>query len=310
MGNRIVYLGCPLQHMISNISVNVYHHLNDQSDIVINILDYFPNLKQGLCYETCFYRVRNAYFKLISTLKSDEIINLVKKSFGSDIMMSGDKSINTYQYHKLIDNDFNPDSYGIETMNNFRKYNIHDNISDENINKALLINEDNMADELLAAIDLINPSNELLLFDILHALSYSHTRDNLLINLLLKDNRIKLYVAIIISNKELVCDFLKIFDPRDHNNTAFFLSIQVFDKHKSLSDKICSLNDKNCSSDDKICSLEDNFKSNTFNITNIIRNDIIIRNWYEKQVLINEIDPVIGPSSIPDNLQKYIRQLI
>lgn len=43
---------------------------------------------------------------------------------------------------------------------------------------------------------------------------------------------------------------------------------------------------------------------------NEIKEFVIKQNWIEKQVLINNIEPLIGPSDIPNNIFDYMRQFI
>jgi len=91
-----------------------------------------------------------------------------------------------------------------------------------------------------------------------------------------KDDNINLLYAIIKSDYDLVCNCLKVIDPRWYNNEYYFVALQM----------------------------------NNEKIIDLIRNTIIINTWLENQVFINGFEQLIGITSSYLDITKYMKNNI
>lgn len=275
MGNDLVRLGPPLQYLISKIAINLHCPLN--SNIIINLIDYFPHLKKGLCYDPVFHRLKNIYFKIRKDITPYDSKQL-KEAFGN-ILMSNNNPIDTYQHYASIDPSFDPDSYGMSIIEVLMKYNIqfipYGEYPDE---LDPIRNEVWLSEQLISVMERLNYPEPISLVDfvsLVQELNFENFQD-----LLLEDSRIKLSVAIIMSDESLVRKFLLEIDSRDNYYNAYFIALHMRDR-KPASE-----------------------------ILNIVKYNILIRNWHEKQVLIQALDPIIGTSEVSVDLLSYMRKLL
>lgn len=313
---NITYLGEPLRYIVNNIQINVY-----QGNTVINLIDYFPLIKQGYNYKDELSYLLNAYILFKHRNPSD--INILNEAFGGQIPVefynnhpgwifesipikenqdylqgkitpifsqipidqaveSGiiNNNINTYQYVQMLHNNFDPANYQISDLdylifdNQYSKYHMPE------LNEYLKDNVDQLTAEKTLATDIYSIAEaepefteNISLIDIINV-ALNKGLDHLL-DTLSQDDRIKLYFAIIREDTDAVIKYLQELDPRYDNNEAYNLAKEIGNQE----------------------------------IIDSIYNNIIERNWYEKQVLTLGIESVIERASdIPTNLQRYIRK--
>lgn len=285
------YIGAPLRYVFNNISIETYQGLT-----VVNLMDYFPLLKQGYCYKKTSDMMLKTYIDILGpSLEYDEIIN---KAFNDDIpvelyfntrtyKLMPSKSvpiyINTIQNAKRLNPNFGLNNvinidYLIEKLSSFNILNtVH--TSDE-INAYMQEKDtiDRMIIEYRLSVEIYDYISQnivktripldTLVFECIHN-NYKH-----LLNELEYDNRIKLYVAIIMGEIDLVAIHLHDIDPRNDNNEAYRLANKLGDQ----------------------------------NMIAVIRDSIIKRNWLEAQVFESRILSLEGESDLPHVLRMYSRR--
>ena len=296
--SRIVTLGPPLLYLVSHLRLYVNYSAHNPRDknMNFNLMELLPRLKSGICDQRTIYSILRAYKNLNNKIKLSKV-NIFKDSFAGDIMISDSVQYNTYNYLSMINPEFNPKNYKLEDV-------IKCNIYDTNYHNE---NAYNLIDEYILAYGITDATTALKLsqsnfYGLPDMLTLGYLIEDLLTNYndeaacqLYNNNKIKLYVAII-ETAQNVKEYLNTIDPRDDNNNAFYLAkyilSAIIDSHKE------EVGSKWSGDDDMI------------GIVNILTDNIIIRNWYEKQVLSVNIESILGPSDIPDNLHLYIRQLL
>src|SRR5436189_4860900 len=77
--NNVIYFGESLQYIFNHITINI-----KISDIIINLLDYLPRLKQGFSTISSLRTILSTYIKFYGIDKI-ESIDVFEKAFGSDI---------------------------------------------------------------------------------------------------------------------------------------------------------------------------------------------------------------------------------
>lgn len=282
----MIYLGPALQYIISKINIEVCYsyHVPMQKQLVINLVDYLPTLKSGLCQEGTLFHILNTYINLMNKSHPSQI-DIFNDAFGGDIKIGGATDINTFQFRIKMDPTFDADHYDYTVLTDLIRYNFHESedlIKEENISS--LTNESNIASQIYVmfrhgySLDILK--------ELINELTFRYDTDELL-DQLQNDSKFKLYTAIIRFDEERIVECLKTSDPRNDDNNALYLVDDILLK--------CAI-DQDCNTMKKIL--------------NLIRNDIITRNWHEKQVLIKNIELLIGFSDIPDNLYNYMKILL
>lgn len=334
---NFVYLGAPLRYIISNISFKVY-----QGHTIIDLLDYLPLLKHGYCHIKTirnilmayaditnngylynievfneafggnipieFYNIQSKQIKLnIENNPSVAIFEAIPidkfqqfkeghielKSTKIPIQEAIDRGliadyINTYQYEKLndpyfdIENyDLDPDNYDVYNFffRSFIENNIYtiydlEQLKQYSRNNTVTIWGElsiskNIANLMVEMVD-INKQLPFKFKDVIHACQ--EFKSTSLVDKFKNDNRLKLYYAIIIGKYEDVIKYLKEVDPRDDNSEAYRLAME------------------------------------SINIIVAIKDNIIEKNWYQKEAFVSGVESIVGPSNIPTELQKSIRK--
>ncbi len=284
MDDHAIYLCDKLQDWVNQINLKFTY----KNYITIDLWDYFPLLKQGKCYRSTF----------------NYLVNI------SEILCT-DKSSSKFRCQLLVDKvGFHPLDHSLNNKDNII------NKLDKKIIQELIIERLHIY-ELCNCFDYMqvyqnnfimrnesyNQLCQLLIsFERIHViLGTNKFNENdkclSLFEKLLSNQIIKLIFCI------LACDEIKIssclntekIDPRCHNNVLYLLSIDqnidmirliTFSKPKEQT----SLVVKN-------------------KISNMIRDIVIKRNWYERQVLTNSFELLIGLSEIPDNIFLHMNML-
>lgn len=349
--NPLIYLGKPLQHIVDNISFNVR-----RGNIIVDLMDYFPSLKQGYClYDTIDFMIKN-YMELINqynagnievfndafganipteffntnpgwTFESIPIIERRKDAINTECIFDNvplcehrkdaiyqgwtlenmpfsehvkdntkwklskipiqeavDRKlvlhqINTYEYIKMNAPHFDPENYGVDMLEDL----IFDNYYNKYQMPVLIVYHQNKKSKYQFALEcelaleissiLYTMREPIDLVTLVNFITDNNGYDQLN-NKLSTDDRIKLYYEIIKKDSVMVEKYLLEIDPRYNNNASYHLALEIGDKV----------------------------------IINMIKDNIIKRNWLDKQVFITNIVPLIGDSDIPGILQPYSRR--
>ena len=283
---RIVSLRAPLLYLVSHLSLDVNYsgHTPLNENMNFNLMELLPRLKSGICDERTIYSIMAAYINL--NYKTNLTQNKIfREAFVGHIMVSDTTPYNTYQYLSMTYFDFDPKNC---TMADVIKCNIYDTNYDDKIANDLI-------DEYILAYGIKDATIALKssvsnFYGVPDILTLGYLIEDLLVNYndeaasqLYNNNKLKLYVAIISGGRKFIKEYLYNIDPRDDDNNALYLARYILSK----------------SEDDTMTE-----------IVKILMNNILMRNWCEKQVLIINIDPLVGSSDVPDTLHLYIRQLL
>lgn len=313
----ITYLGDSLRYLVKNIKINVY-----QGNININLIDYFPLLKEGYNYRDTIDLILIAF--ALSQHKNPSDISIFNEAFGDEIPITYYNKnrgfifnpisidqlqnyqlgkitptfsrfpiaeaiernivpsyINTYQYFELINGNFDPKNFHIDTIeqltfeNLISKYDMPELSSYIKISGVMegLIKESKLANNICSIIE-SNPNltDDISLIDIVN-IALDHTGVGLL-EKISQDTRIKLYYAIIINDLYLVNQYLNEIDPRNNRGEAYKLARKIGNQ----------------------------------SIIDSIHDNIIKRNWHEEQALTKIIQPLIGLSDLPNTIYRYINK--
>jgi hypothetical protein len=291
----VVCLGEPLKYFVDNIQFNISH-----CDETINLLDNFSMLKQGYALEDSLgtmmiihnkiNKLQDQQNKQFST--SNKIMidafgagipaqYFISKKHGKILMSKAmnlglvPSMINTFDTIRMSNTDFNHEKFGVYYFQNILSLNIDSN----NIELIELIKNKDFTEKLIYEYELIseifivitiNPTIDLIE---LLKISILHNYDTLL-DYLVKNKYIKLLYDILIrDNNSLISSLLDV-DPRDYNYEAYHLCLET---------------------------------KNDIGIE-LIRKNIIERNWFEKQVFSTNINYVYGQESdLPDNILLHHR---
>jgi len=339
----VAILGGPLRHIVSNISIKVY-----QGNTTIDLMGYFELLKTGrsndiivkdliLCYCKLLGKDNFANVDIINEAFAQYQIEFVqthpgyifeplsensyqdwcKGSVKSDLSKITTNEaierglmtdhISTYSYQKHLYPDFDPTNYGEAEIMNLIHHNLYSkfNIPDyvylsNNIAFMNLLSEEQemITDDMNILLDsnlpnMFQKENKFYLRDVVEILD---SNTNQLLTKLSSDIKIMLYVAIININLIGVSELIYEIDPRIDNNHSYHLALEISE----------DLQDYHNNNDDD----NDHNLVNIDCILNMIKDEIIIRNWYEKEVLTEGIDRSLGYiNDIGSNLYQYTRKL-
>lgn len=275
-----------LLHFVNNAQMNIIH-----GNEVINILDFLPILNHGYCKKTMSTTLLILYCKM-NGLYNEQMIepdDLMIKSFGSDIpshyylneklMCEAvneniiSQQLNTFDVIKLYKN-LNYESFPIGYLQSICSLNFDEKNMEELV-KDKLDYEFHLLDEIAMMINYFSDNH--LKFNLIEILQYliPNKRLNLLLDQLIQNKYIKLLYNILICNDEQIKELLLHVDPRDYNNEAYNLALEIN------------------------------------NGSELIKQNIIERNLYEKRVFTDNINSIIGEESdLPDNLLLYLKSII
>lgn len=263
-GNN-VYVGKPITYFLSNAHINLV-----DGNIVINFLDYFPLLKSGIGkYDTVENLVNIGYEY------NDELFG---KSFEGDIPAEYvdtnagkirwevavdrklmEKPLNTYD---IIEHDGK--EYDLENILYYNTFS-NDVVNKYAAKKQKEIDIENHLEQQLSIF--LSEIEEPKVIPLGVFLKQAHRAD---IQPLLNDDKIKLYIAIILDDIDLVTQFLKDIDPRLNNHEAYHLAV----RHGNPE------------------------------MIELIKQNIIGRDWYERQMF----NSVFQPYGVHRDLNNYYRQ--
>lgn len=258
-----VHLGPPLIYMLSKMKIPII-----QGNTVVNLLDYMSILKQGFTNYNIIENIIEDYANLHG-IHAEPLFN---EAFGghisatyvptnvSKISMAIASDLNTYDLIKYLDEEDDVLSYNVissPTVNHYIK-------THQLQNK---IKKEQQLEQVLSIL-LFSGKYEgfIPLEDYVKAIDHPDT-----IQILLNDDRINLYVAIILNDILKVKLLLLSFDPR-------------FDQHESY----------------KLA-----LKYGNKNIIDMITENIISRNWYDQQVFYSNFDN----STVKDDLYHYYKNM-
>lgn len=266
---ELVHLGESLRYLINNIHIDVY-----QGTTVINLIDYLPLLKLG--YTT--YNELDNIMHIAEQLDPDEYDRIWKEAFAGNIpaefykkepgnvitmkeaVRKGllKKPLNSY---KLLGED-----------GDYIKHNSDNIHGDKELEKLSI--DDEFIDRISKEVDiiqiisvtlgyediednLIKEGVELKLFyDLMKKSGEGDNND--VVNILSTNDHFRLYIAIIAGNFTRVKNLLLTVDPRFDDNQAYVLAVEI----------------------------------GTKGIINLIKDQIIKDNWYEKQVYLANMENV------------------
>lgn len=293
-----MYLGAPLTYFFSEAAINIH-----QGPISINLLDYFPLLKQGYSYYGTATRMLYLYI-IVNGLVDDQdmimpddlfirsfddkisaefyIIDESEKISMTDAINTGliARPMNTLQVVKYINDDNIPTiDYNIEDIVKCNSYIIrntpkllpylhNDNLMNHMRREYNISDIQQIAKVIYNNLDLTKDLNLKIL------LQFFNSENQDIFDILLNDDRIKLLCAIIIQDIELIEDFLFEVDARNNDNYAYYLAIE-----------------------------EGNAE-----ITEMIRKSIMERNWYDDQVLHHGFESVIGIHNPAHDIRNYMKK--
>lgn len=292
-----------LLYFVNNAQMNIIH-----CDEVINIFDFFPILKQGYCKKTILTTLLVLYCK-INELYDNQMIkpdDLMIRAFGSEISSHYyldrklmceavneniiSQQLNTFDVIKWSRNFSHESFHAVHFQSlfvlNYDEKNIEELDKDELIYEfellkqvSTVINELIYGFELSKQISVNDISNNhlgsILKINLIEVLNIAiiHKLD-LLLNKLIHNNYTKLLYNILICNDEQIKELLLHVDPRDYNNEAYNLAFEI-------------------------------------NGSELIKQNIIERNLYEKRVFNDNINSIIGEESdLPDNLLLHLKSII
>ena len=303
--NEIIYLGEALQYFVNNAEIYIY-----QNNIkIINLMNYFPIVKRGFTTRRTIYNLLYIYEIYHFDQTSGIIIpdNLFMKAFGINIPaifyrltwkddpMTGvvideeifmqqalesrliSQPLNTFQVIELNDRLFNPtkiESYFLFDIADYNSYTLnYINEAEEILGNNELMNHIIIEKQLSDELSIIYGDNlEKLNF---HDFITSAMDNNIIniINHIVADPWIHLLIVIITEDIDAINNLLTYVDPRKNHNIAYKLSLTVGNQ----------------------------------DIINLLKNNIIQQTFYERQVLTEGFEPLIGPSNIPQTLYTYSR---
>lgn len=310
---EILHLGPALIYFFEHAEINIY-----QRNTNINLLDFFPSLREGYAFEDTIYNIFDIYVLLhdISTLNllqflSDDIFN---QAFNSNIpaekyiheSMDNNKSrsiismnhaieqglintaMNTYQviknseYSDMIFEN-NEDFLYTVYKSLIKSLNVNnDFVYNYEIDIQELVNESKLAQELLTIIKNITKNKKSVIINnnrtyrinfsefIFKAINAEDDYYNILY-VIRDDPWLYLLYCIIISDKDEVGDNFYLVDTRFNDYEAYHLAYGIGDPE----------------------------------IIELIRDDIIKRNWIETQAIRGSFEGLIGPSDIQQVLFPY-----
>jgi hypothetical protein len=288
-----VYLSTRLIFFLKCARMNVYYSFigSNRRDLIINLMDYFPTMRDGYALK---YAVLITLFNYVTMNNlavyprpSGCILDArLVKAFKLDI-------INFCDVDETETNPFNLSNSGY--VNQKLKLSFLNYIRDNHCVVAPLRNTMRITHESYLAQDLNRLfynlfQQEYLMFSApkpiismseLSTLNLQTlivlTRQNRTLYLrqqLSNDKRIKLFYAIIIQDTEMVREYVDEIDARNYGYEAYHLAL----------------------------------KSNR-EILDIVTKSIILRNWYEIQVLTSGIEKLVGRNNIPMIIHEYTRDL-
>jgi hypothetical protein len=267
-----VSLGKSLIYLINHINIPIV-----QGNTVINFMDYLPILKSGF---TTYNMLENMLYDYASIRQLDyKDIELFQNAFSmtaeyvdsniGKITMNAalnkkliEKPLTTYQLIDLFNGD--PDD-----LANLLYYNYISSSDSQVLNTFIkkLKNKITLEESYEQDISVLIADNEFTYIP-LEALVMA-MKD---VTILLNDDRIKLYVAIIIGNVDLVSLYIKTIDARMDNNQAYELAV----------------------------------KYGNNDIINLIKTDIINKNWYENEMF----NQGFGENYVKNDIKSYYRKYI
>ena len=281
----------PLLYFVNNAKMNIIH-----CNEVINVLDLFPMLKSGHCQRATittllilYCKMNGLYYKQM--IRPDELmIEAFDKEIPSHFYIDKklmceavneniiSKQLNTFDIIKLIlAENFNHESFHAVYLTSVCYLNSdQENVEDEI--KTNLAYEFELLSEIHTIITFISPNNlengpkidliEVLKIMILHKL-------DILLNELIKNKYIKLLYNILLCNDEKIKELLLYVDPRDYNNEAYHLALEIN------------------------------------NGSELIKQNIIERNLYEERVFNDNINFILGEKSdVTNNLLLHLRSIL
>ncbi len=269
---RNIYLGEPLQYIFNHMKINIA-----QGNTIVNYLDYMPILKTGFTTYNVLENMIGNYVKLSN--QSIEEIDLFNEAFGdmpaAYVMTNAGKiTMETAVKSKLVPSylstfdlmNLYPDD-NTELDYNF----IYNNVVDQHIEHYHLkknIKIEGQLEQILSLlINFYNLKNTVPLEDLVQ------NSNNVVLNVLLGDPRINMYVAIIVNDVSAVASLLSTFDVRKDNHEAYKLALK--------------------------------YKNN--DIINMIKNDIVSKNLYENEIFDIGFS---GYGTAKNDLQSYYRRYI
>lgn len=231
--NSILVLLDPLKDFFNKAQIIIYHN-----NVPINLIDSFPLVKEG-------YAMKCTLVNLIIIYCN---INKLKKSLTSvmadNLMIEALNDV--YTKIKLLDADFNPSSFPINSIYDIIRYGTntikYDNPQD-------VYSENLASDELRKIITrLISVKSSITLKEIF--INNSGYNSGFLNSCLFVNDWIMLIFCIITNNITIIKNILKRLDPRIYNNEAYHTAIE----------------------------------ENSKDIIKLIKDNIVKRNWIEQQV--------------------------
>ena len=253
--------------------------------ITVDFWDYFPLLKQGKCYRSTF-----SYLVKICEI------------------LCTDKSSNKSRYELLVDNvGFNPMNYRAFKENIVNELN-------EKITQELYIERLHIYELQSCFAFMVGNQNNFIIengsynqlcqllisFESIHIImgtdrfNENGKYESLLKKLL--SNQIIRLIGYVLQCDELNVNLcLNTIDPRVYNNVLYLLSID------QNIDMIELINNRRTKEQTSLVVKN--------NISNMIRDVSIKRNWLDKQVLINCFESLIGSSEIPNNIFVHMNKL-
>lgn len=296
-----VYLGEALIYFFNNVQLNIY-----QGNVPINLMNWFPLLKQGLADVGAFTMLFN--YTVMNGLRVGQLIipdDLFNKAFNSNIPASFyplyegwismneavekgfiPKALNTFQVIKIVHPEFKPESFDLTYIGDINSVNSCRNESITDLLKNQLSIEMSAAREIGNIMPVYTfqtrfaKSYKLTLekFIRLSIKMYEEKKEywshNYILQLMITDSWIYLMYAIIIEDIGLITELLIKVNPRIHNNEAYKLALKLRNPE----------------------------------IIEIIKSRAAELNWYETQVYTTGLEPIIGyPSTVPQTLLEYSR---
>ena len=255
--------------------IKLRYEWNDK--FYIDFMDYFPLLKQGITTKNTYYKVIAAYGIRNRYINNHEIRNGIRCK---SIIKVYEKYISKLEIFKILTDNFSEDLYSI-IMNNIPYSIIMNNIPysknkiiDENIDDDLL-NESNLANSLLATIDLafIDIEENEQLFKLIYSCN-PYSISSRIFNKALESPSIRLLSNVLYNNTE------------DMAIALYMDEIDLYIGYKDL----------------YLLAISKNY----LKIANMLKEMIIHKNLYIKHALINSFENLIGSSDIPDIIYDII----
>ena len=313
----IFYLGDALKYFFNHAEINIY-----QGNININLMNFFPLLKQGFTTKEMSWNVLVIYMIDNGLAHPTELYryipdNLINKVFNNGIpaliyadgnitMLMEDavkskiipEPMNTYEVFKNLNDTFDPAQFGMMTVEQMLDVNgvdldrtqypehyLNSNLITglsrelslirgisatfyEFVVKLLDLDPDANPDILgrITLKDFIITAKEIQTELQIHQIEIDDVINNLIL-----DPWIHLLYAIIIQDANLVRRTIKEIDPQKNNNEAYRLALEMGGPE----------------------------------ISDIIRKYITHELWAQREFARHMIEPITGPSVIPESLFKY-----